>query len=400
MSQRLEHSLYTCQQQTASRCSSWDEIALRRLRGRQWRRLLPITPYNRRVNHTEVAIAGGGIIGLSAALELAAAGLQVTVFERGRAMAESSGAAAGMLAAKDRENPTALRGLAELSRRLYPQFLAEVERLSGERIPIRTTQAIQGMRRLPRGFEALGAAELQALAPGAVVNGLSFFSLDEESLDPRDLARALPKAVRATGVILIEETAVTGVSEQSGQVTVTTSAGDWNANHFLHASGAWTARLTGIPISPRKGQMAVVEDSGPNQLKVVLRTPEIYLVPRGDGRIVIGATVEDVGFDKRVDDAAIARLLDTAAELWPQAQTARIVESWAGLRPATPDELPVIDACGWNCWVAAGHFRNGILLAPATAHVLCELITMRGEAPGIDLTPFRCGRFAASAVHC
>lgn len=355
------------------------------------------------MNKTEVAIAGAGIIGPSAALELASAGVQVMVFERGRAMAEASSAAAGMLAAGDPENTPRLRGLAELSRRLYPEFLADVERLSGERVPIRTTRVVQGGWETPKGYSELSAAELEAIAPGLIAGGLKFFSLDEESLDPRDLARALPKAVRAAGVVLLEDTEVTAASERGGAVEIETGSGRWAAKRLIHASGAWAARLTGLPIVPRKGQMVVVEDAGPEQLKVVLRTPDVYLVPRGlvprgEGRIVIGATVEDAGFDKRVDEAAVARLLDEAAEIWPAVRQARIVESWAGLRPATADELPVIDACGEHCWVATGHFRNGIVLAPGTARVLREMIL--GEPLSVDVAGFRCGRLASSAVHC
>lgn len=360
------------------------------------------------MNHTEVAIAGGGIIGLSAALELAGAGLEVTVFERGRAMAEASGAAAGMLAANDPETPVALRQLAELSGRLYPQFLAEVEGLSGERVPIRTRQTILGWtngdaRRVPEGLSELSAAEVKAVAPGLVAGGLRFFSLDEQSLDPRDLVLALPKAARAAGVRLLEDTEVTTVRERGDAVEIETGERIWSAKKFIHASGAWAARLTGLPVAPRKGQMVVVAEagageSGAERLEVVLRTPEIYLVPRGDGRIVIGATVEEAGFDKRVDELAVARLLDAAAELWPPVREARMVESWAGLRPGTADELPVIDGCGERCWIATGHFRNGILLAPGTARLLREMVL--GQPLSVDPAAFRCGRFAVSAVHC
>ena len=354
------------------------------------------------MNRTGVAIAGGGIIGLSAALELASAGLHVTVFERGRAMAESSGAAAGMLAADDPENAAALRPLAELSRRLYPQFLAEVGRRSGERVPIRTTRTVQGARRVPPGYcepgtDELEVDELETAELGLAADGWRFFSLDEESLDPRDLARALPKAVRAAGVALLEDAEVTAVRESGGRVEIETGAGRWAADHFIHASGAWAAGLTGLPVGPRKGQMVVVEEPGRQRLRAVVRTPEIYLVPRGDGRVVIGATVEDAGFDKTVDALAIGRLLEAAAMLWPAAREARVVDSWAGLRPATADGLPVIDACGEHCWIATGHFRNGILLAPATARVLREMIL--GEALSADVERFRCGRFAALAVH-
>ena len=133
--------------------------------------------------------------------------------------------------------------------------------------------------------------------------------------------------------------------------------------------------------------MTTVRLRGRESLAHVLRTPEIYLVPRGDGRITIGATVEHAGFDKTVEPHAIAGLLKAAAELWPPIADAEILESWAGLRPASADELPLIGPTSQpNCWIASGHFRNGILLAPATARALSQLI--RGENPAIDLTPF------------
>lgn len=349
------------------------------------------------VKHAEVTISGGGIIGLSAALELADGGLKVTVFERSRAMGEASSAAAGMLAASDPENPAALRSLAELSAGLYLQFLARIEELSGLPVPIRTQRAIRGGSELPEGFQELTTAELESAAPGIVANGLRWVSLDEQSLDPGDLVRALPKAVHAAGVTLLEGTEITDIRDRNGTVEIETRTGRLTAKNFIHASGAWAARLSGLPIAPRKGQMVLVQEPGPAQLEVVLRTPEIYLVPRGDGRIIIGATVEDAGFDKHVEETAIAGLLEHAAAIWPPVRKARVVGSWAGLRPATPDGLPVIDACGERCWIAGGHFRNGILLAPGTARLLREMVL--GEPLSLDAADFASSRFASAAMQ-
>jgi glycine oxidase len=134
-----------------------------------------------------------------------------------------------------------------------------------------------------------------------------------------------------------------------------------------------------------------------DNLEYVIRTPELYLVPRGDGRVVIGASVEHAGFDKSVQETTIQTLLDRAASLWPPIRGTEIVETWAGLRPGSADGLPVIGTCGGeNCWIASGHFRNGILLAPATARVMRELLS--GREPSISLAPFRCDRFAAAVV--
>jgi glycine oxidase len=349
------------------------------------------------VIHVDVGIAGGGIIGLSTALELAEAGLRVIVFERGRAMSEASWAAAGMLAAGDPENPAQLRSLAEFSLRLYPEFLTTVKRLSGEDVPFRTATTIQCARHRPCDIAGIDPADLERGMLGAALENGQIIHLREQSIDPRDLVRALPKAAKAAGVMLLEETPVTAVTEHCGHVEIRSDAGSWRADSFVNCCGAWAGNLSDIPISPRKGQMAVVRHSGEPQLRVVLRTPEVYLVPRGDGRIVIGATVEDGGFDKQVDGAAVDSLLGKAAELWPPVREAQIIESWAGLRPASPDDLPILDQCGPRSWMATGHFRNGILLAPATARILRQMIL--GEPVSVDVAAFRCSRFALSTVH-
>lgn len=348
------------------------------------------------MKHTEVAIVGGGIIGLSLALELAEAGRQVTVFERNQVMRESSWAAAGMLAAADPENPTALRPLSEWSGRLYPQFLERIQRLSGETVPLRTTQALQGVDHLPKNLFPLDNTSLQALVPDLQTNGRSFFAIEEASLDPRDLCRTLPKAVRAAGATIHEHSPVRNVSEHSNSVAFLAGEEHWTANQLIYTAGAWSGELADLPVTPRKGQILEVHHPGPETLKIVLRTPEIYLVPRGNGRIVIGATVEEAGFDKQLRPAATEKILKTAAALWPPIKRASVTAEWTGLRPATPDELPAIGSISARRWVAAGHFRNGILLAPGTARLLRQIIL--GEQTEIDPQVFQCGRLAVPSV--
>ena len=258
----------------------------------------------------------------------------------------------------------------------------------------------------PSKGRILTRAEAQALVPALQSRYENFLLLDEASLDPRDLCAALPAAAIAAGIRLIEDSPVTSVDAEIDHVVVHTPTTAIAATHFVNCAGAWaeSPALGHLPpshprIAPAKGQMATVRMRGNSTLTHVLRTPEIYLVPRGDGRIAIGATVEHAGFDKTVSPHAIAALLKAAAELWPPIAEAEILESWAGLRPASADELPLIGAvgapscgtsAGWdshpNTWIATGHFRNGILLAPGTARALSQLI--RGETPAIDLVPF------------
>lgn len=349
------------------------------------------------MNTADVAIAGAGIIGLATALELAARRRSVVVFERGEAMSEASRAAAGMLAGNDPENPVQLRELAHLSLRIYPEFLARVGELAGVKVPIRTTKTLQGLRHLPQGLSALSAAEVEELAPGAETRGWRFFLLEEQSFDAWDLAEALPKAVRAAGIDLLEQTPVLSAEPGKGGVEIRTADGPFSAGAFLNATGAWSSALdSGLPVMPRKGHMLTAELAGDLQMECVLRTPNVYIVPRGVNRYTIGSTVEDAGFDRNVHPDRIQKLFHKAVELWPPLRDARIAETWVGLRPGSDDGLPIIDATGEHCWVATGHFRNGIMLAPGTARVVSEWMT--GAEPEIDLSAFRCSRFMPSGV--
>jgi glycine oxidase len=354
------------------------------------------------VETVDVIVAGAGIIGLSVALELARNGFRVRVLEKGQAMTEASWAAAGMLSAHDPTHPPELAELAELSLSLYPEYLRTVGGLSGRPVHLRTQASLNiGDNKGDSNGRcaALSAEEAQRRVPGLATAGRSFFWMEEASLDPRDLCAALPLAAAAAGVDLQEGTEVLAVRSQANSVEITTQNGTVSAGVFVNCCGAWSAqvqhpeleRQPAAGVEPWKGQIFMVRLDPPIDLPYVLCAPEVYMVPRGGGQIVIGATVERVGFDRRVDPLVVEELHGLAAKLWPPIASAAVVESWSGLRPGSRDGLPLIGSAGQpHCWVATGHFRNGILLAPATGLIVRQLL--QGSTPAVSLAAFDPGR--------
>jgi glycine oxidase len=355
----------------------------------------------------DVAIAGGGIIGLSLGLELRRRGLSVVVLERHQAMSSASWAAGGMLAVHDPQNPPELLPLSLLSRELYPDYLERVEELSRRKVPMRTRRAMQYVAAglvVPAGVESMAdAAELATLAefaefaPGLDACGHTFEWLDEGSLDPNDLRDALPAAFIEAGGMLFEETEMLGVESVAGGVLVRTPRESIAASMFVNCCGAWAGErergLEALPVTPVKGQMANLR-CPPERLRCVVRAPGIYLLPRGDGRVTIGSTIEHVGFDETVEEASIRRMVEAAMSLLPEAEAPPEMDMWAGLRPGTPDGLPILGAAGRDhCWHATGHYRDGILLAPVTGHVMAQ--AMLGEVPDVALDAFAPGRFVS-----
>jgi glycine oxidase len=316
--------------------------------------------------YEKVIIAGGGLIGLSIALELHQRGIPATVLETGRVMAQASTAAAGMLAAEDPHNPSELQELSRYSLSLYPEFLARIERLSGLPVPFQTKVTIQHTK--------VGTERL-----------------DELSLDPRQLATALREAVRAVGIDLRENCTSPDLTQLTGH-TLLLAAGAW--------SGATPFNLH-LPITPRKGQMLrVALPVDLRDLREVHRSEHVYIVPRTQGpqagSALIGATVENAGFDTLTHPSDLSQLRALAAELLPalaDEEAAPSLESWAGLRPATPDNLPLLGRIDGTL-IASGHFRNGILLAPATAALLADLIEAKPLA--VDLSGFAPDRFGSA----
>lgn len=339
----------------------------------------------------DIAIAGAGVIGLACALELRRRGFEVTVFDAGEVAKEASWAAGGMLAVEDPGNPPALLAFSRYSRKTYRAFFQQLHELSGIWVLLHTRETVQVVEPGERSFGGTRISRERArrLIPGLTGADHEFLLLKEDSLDPRDLCAALLSAVVAAGVALREHERVLSVEPTEHGVLLATSRGTFRADAFVNCSGAWAASLSpSIAVFPRKGQMLAIAQPNDTPLIRVLRSPDVYLIPRGGDRIVVGATVEDAGYSKQVERAALAKLRERAAALWGPAVHAQQMDSWAGLRPATPDGLPAIGRYKDKSphFVATGHFRNGILLAPGTARIIADLVC--GVAPAIDLALF------------
>lgn len=350
---------------------------------------------------SDVLILGGGIIGLAIALELRLQGASVTVLSRNFAEAATQ-AAAGMLAPQAEQIlPGPMLDLCLRSRDRYPDWVRKLEGLTGLDAGYWACGILapgfgaggQGGRRAreQEGAEIdsssdrwLDRAAIHTHQPGLSleVSGGKWYPQDGQ-VDNRLLAKALLAAVRDCGVEVRSGVTVEQVRTQGDRaIGVRTSVGDLQAGHYVLATGAWSQELLPIPVTPRKGQMLAVRVpiDQPLPLQTVLFGSEIYIVPRRDGRIVIGATSEDVGFRSDNTPAGIQALLSRAIRLYPSLQALPIQELWWGFRPATPDELPILGGSPYeNLTLATGHYRNGILLTPITAQLTADWV-LRGEA--------------------
>lgn len=352
----------------------------------------------------DAIVIGGGIIGLSLAIELRKSGASVLVIERGKPGQEASHAAGGMLVDGSAETPAVLQPLASASARMYPEFVHELQIESGMDVDLRDQGAIvfpppEHVEEKP-GFslEGLLPAPLAELEPALADPKRPAFLLKERSVDPRALTAAALITAKRREVDISSGDGVTSVNTTEGRVSgVATRKTSFLAPTVVNCAGAWSGQILphAFPTRPVKGQMLCLVFPTRGLLKHVIRTPEVYLIPRSDGRILVGTTLEEAGFDKRTDVATIQGLHRAAIALIPELKNAKILEDWAGLRPGTPDGLPILGATSTpGYYVATGHFRDGILLAPITASVMA--LVVRGRNPDHDLTPFSAARFASS----
>jgi glycine oxidase len=310
-----------------------------------------------------------------------------------------------MLADCTIETPAILQPLATASASMYPGFVQDVQIDSGMNVDLRDQGTILFLspehEKLNPEFAAAHAlpAPLSDLEPALTSCSQPALYLSERSVDPRAITLAVLEAARSRGVDISsgEEVLAVELSDLSDQrVTgVTTRKTSFHARKVVNCAGAWSGQIAPyfFPTRPVKGQMLCLLSPRRELLKHVIRSPEVYLIPRSDGRIVVGTTVEEAGFDKRTDVTAIQRLHRAAVAMLPELQNAKILEDWAGLRPGTPDALPILGATATpGYYVATGHFRDGILLAPITARIMAQVL--EGNQVECDIEPFSPGRFS------
>jgi glycine oxidase ThiO len=350
------------------------------------------------VQTADVVIIGGGVIGLTLALELRRAGLSVTVLDKHQAGREASWAAGGMIANFEAGPHPLFRKLANASAEIFPTYVTVLQDESGINVDLRCDGTIRFIdpddSEHPSEGTPLSQEALQEIEPYLEYSGPAVL-LQQNCLDPRLLIEALLKAALGLGVHIATGADVTHLQIEEGRaVAAVTTKTRYAAKTIVNCAGAWSGQFSPVPIPtlPIKGQMLALIPEKKDLIRHVVYGNGVYVIPRGDGRAVIGSTVEDVGFDKRVSPEVVQRLHQSAAVLFPELGEARIHEDWAGLRPGTPDKFPIMGTTSVEGYfVATGHYRDGILLAPITAQLMSQLIL--GKQPDIDFSAFSLDRF-------
>ncbi|HEX9790206.1 MAG TPA: glycine oxidase ThiO [Kiloniellales bacterium] len=373
-----------------------------------------------------VAVIGGGVCGLGIAWRLAQAGCAVELFERGEAGHGATWAAAGMLAAGAEAEPgeQSLLELTRLSQAAWPAFAQELEATTGLDLGYRdegilvvalTHDDVEQLRFTYEFQRSLGidlhwltGAEARArephLRPGIAA---AVHSPGDHQVDNRQLALALKQAAVGAGGRLHEHCPVASLIVEGGKARGVRLADGTvvAADAVVLAAGAWSREIEGLPpavlppVRPVKGQMLALQmDPAAPLLSHVLWAPKAYLVPRNDGRLLIGATVEERGFDETLTAGGLLALLEGAWRVLPGIEELPIAETWVGFRPTSRDDAPILGATAVDgLVVATGHHRNGILLAPVTAEAVAAYI-LTGEMPAA-VVPFDATRFAAAPAR-
>lgn len=350
----------------------------------------------------EVTIVGAGVMGLLSAFELADAGASVRVLDRGTAAMESSWAGGGIVSPLyPWRYPTSVTALASWSQRAYPNFLEVLNERTGIDPEWRChgmlvtamgerAAAVQWGRGLEQAVFEVSAIEAHALEPHVALDEPPLWMPKIASVRTPRLGQALRALCRQHPRIALLERAEVTLAGSIAAPEVWVSGQQLKSQRVVVAAGAWTANLLAplglfCPIQPMKGQMLLF---APNHLvsRVVLADGR-YAIPRACGRLVFGSTLEDVGFQRTPDREAHDSLYASALALIPELQSVPLEAQWAGFRPGMPDGIPWIGPYSDRLWINAGHFRNGVVLAPASARLLADLLLER--PPIVDPAPYQ-----------
>lgn len=369
------------------------------------------------VHTSEIVVIGGGVIGLVIAWRLSHNGHRVTVLERGQIGREASWAAAGMLAPHcELDQPDAFFELCQKSLEAYPAFISALKQETGYAIDYITNGTIfpalsdgdqqkleiRYKRQKEAGLpvELLSAKASRRLEPnlsGHVQMALRYPA--DHQVENRDLIRALTQAIRQLGGIIHEGTAVKRIlTDQSQVIGVQADSVSWETRHIVNATGSWARYLDGVPntvrppIRPVHGQILSLATGDAWPFRHTIYSSKTYLVPRSNGRLLIGATVEESGFRKEVTVEGILQLFHGALRLAPALRSYPFEATWSGLRPTTSDGLPILGPTAVKgLYLATGHYRNGILLAPITGDLMADMIENQ-SIPSL-MKPFLPDRF-------
>jgi len=365
----------------------------------------------------DAIIAGGGLIGSAIALELARNDLRVALFDSHEPGQEASWASAGILSPAP-ENPgmISMVPIGQASLAIYRDYIATVEELSGIATGYRARGTIEALfsqhareelntivalhRGLGLRAEAISAREAREMEPALSEEvEAAVLRPEEASVDNRLLAKALLEALKRSGVEIHAGAGVQSIWREGSRCVGASVQSEKISEKFtIIAAGSFSSQIAGVeeyaPVIPAKGQMLSLRCDAA-KIDRVLWSERIYIVPRNDGRILCGATVEHVGFDKAVTASGIHSNLNGAIEMAPSLAQARLEETWAGLRPDTPDHLPILGPTDLEgLFIATGHFRSGVLLTPITAKLIGEFVA--GKTPSVDCSRFNPTRFRAA----
>jgi len=367
-----------------------------------------------------VAIIGGGVIGCLTALFLHRLGARPIIIERGQVGRESSWAGAGILCPiHPWLYPDSLTHFVEASIALYPDLSRDLMMMTGQSIQWRKSgllvpffaddrvqhkqQAIDWSERFGWQLDVLDSGATRQAEPSLseTVEGSLLWPAVGQVRNPR-LLQACRAALELLDVEIREQCEVTGISEVNGRVNGLTMAdgSQLDADAVLLAAGSWSGELCKqwglqLPVKPVKGQIVLLKDK-PGKMTHIIKHDDAYFVPRVDGRVLVGASMEHVGFQRGTSDEVINDLMQAAERIVPGFSGAEVEHQWMGFRPGTPDGLPLLGPVPGHdgLWVSTGHYRNGVVLAPGTADIMSRWIT--GESPSIDMSDFHVDRPAVN----